>query len=77
MGCTEGRTGGRGTLPAVPPLLKLQLATWGVLKCHDQSAEPLLSLLETKSCQGNRNVVEKTQITARGFMKFGHKLTAI
>lgn len=44
VGCTEGRTEGRGTLPVGPQLLTLQLASWGLLKYHGQSAEPLLSL---------------------------------
>lgn len=45
MGCTGGMTEGMETLPAGLRLQMLQLATWGALKYHGQSAEQRLSLL--------------------------------
>lgn len=59
MGCTEGRTEGRATLPAGPQLLTAQLAASVVLQNHGQSAEPLLSLVEAKNYQDDRNMEGK------------------
>lgn len=68
VGCTEGRTEGRGTLPVGPQLLTLQLASWGLLKYHGQSAEPLLSLVEANNyqkqqwCRGKKHYTSNIQI---------------
>lgn len=62
MGCTAGRTEGRGMLPAGRQLLTLQLVTWGSLKSHGQTAEPRLSLVDAKNYQDDKNMEVKTEI---------------
>lgn len=61
MGCTAGRTVGRGMLPAGRQLLTLQLVTWGSLKSRGQTAEPRLSLVNAENYQVDRNMEVKAE----------------